>query len=157
MACSASAAKTNCGKGSFEYKIKPPAGSDASCDAKQDDPKDKDKPKKPQPGPVVCREYKKEEVDKCGFKDIHKGTLNDALEAFRIGQPSTQKVKEMQNYTQVYGRNQNPTYMLNIGYIPGCEDFETQVVDNPQGKSGDNPYQSISYAMIIRNTYEKCE
>ena len=156
MACSSKSA-TNCGQGTFEYRIQPSLESDASCEPKKDDPKPDEKPTVPQPGPLICTEYKNDDIDKCGFKNISPDKLNDAISAFIIGQPSTHKVKEMENLTQIYGYDQNPTYMLNIGYVPGCEDFETQVADNPQGKSSDTAEQSISYQTIIRETYEKCE
>lgn len=157
MACNTKSG-SNCGGGTFEYSITPGAGSDATCKpADEKKPTDEKKPDKPQPGPRVCRDYVEEDIDKCGFTSIDAGALDDALKAFRIGQPSTRDVKTMQNYTQVYGRNQNPTYMLNIGYIPDCTDFDTMVVDNPQGKSGDTAEQSISYTDIIRDTYKECK
>ena len=49
------------------------------------------------------------------------------------------------------------TYMVNIGWIPGCTAFETMVADNPQGKSGDNPDQSISVTDILWKTFDQCE
>ena len=67
-----------------------------------------------------------------------------------------QERRKLPNRTQVYGRDQNPTYMLNIGYVPGCDDFEPQVPDNPQTKSGDPAHVSISYQQIIRDTYNLC-
>ena len=150
MACSAKS-DTNCGPGKFEYSIKPGADSKASCDAKPPTPS------KPQAGPLVCTPYKKEEIDKCGFTDIHSDALDDAIDAFRSIDHGPQDVKTVPNRTQVYNRSQNPTYMLNVGYIPGCDAYTTQVIDNPQGQSGDPVDVSISYADIIRNTYKGCK
>lgn len=64
------------------------------------------------------------------------------------------------NFTQLYregGGKKGVTYMVNIGWMPGCTDFRTMVADNPQGKSGDNPDQSISCTDIFKATYDKCE
>ena len=61
-----------------------------------------------------------------------------------------------ENLTQVFNRNQNPTYMLNIGSVPACTEFEQQVPDNPQGKGGSTADISISYQQIFRDTYKLC-
>jgi len=45
------------------------------------------------------------------------------------------------------------TYMMNIGWIPGCSTYPSQAAHNPMGKSGDN---SVSYTTLIKDTYYKC-
>lgn len=67
-----------------------------------------------------------------------------------------QDVKKLFNQTQVYDRDQNSTYILNIDYVSDCDDFEQQMSNNSQKKSEDLTDVSISYQQIIRDTYILC-
>lgn len=42
---------------------------------------------------------------------------------------------------------------MNIGWIPNCNDYQSQPADNPMGKSGDS---TESYTTLIKNTYYNC-
>ena len=149
MACAASSG-TGCGPGTFDYSIKPGAGSGASCEKKSSSAV-------PKPKPAVCTEISDDDIKMCGWTDISKATLNDAVNGIQSLPKGPQDLSKFQNQTFVYNRSQNPTYMLNIGVVPGCKEFDKQVIDNPQGKSGDPASVSISATDIFRHTYDECE
>ncbi|KAL9129683.1 MAG: hypothetical protein Q9217_001925 [Psora testacea] len=138
---------TSCGI--YSYKITRPPSADK--------PEPPEVPETPQPGPLVCKEYL-QEYDKC-FNDIHEKLVESCIDAMRAQFPGdgNRVTSSMANITQVLRKGRKGvTYMMNIGWIPGCTDYESQVADNPQGKSGDNPDQSISSSQILRGTYKNC-
>ena len=149
MACYAEA-EANCGLGTFNYRIEPPKDRANTCDQKDD-------PGLPQPQQRVCTPYKKDEVDICGWSDIKDDKVNEIIDWWRGLPVGLIDVKSMNNYTQVLGRDENPTYMVNVGYIPGCNAFQEQTVENPQGNSGDPPEVSISYRDILKDLYKNCK
>lgn len=113
-------------------------------------------------GSRVCKPYKNS-YSNC-WNDIHTGSVEacDSAMQNQIGYSGCTMTSHSSNITQVYregagysGTGGNGvTYMMNIGWIPGCTQFSSQVCDNPLGKSGDN---TISFHTIIKNTYYYCK
>ena len=127
----------------------------------------------PQPGPVVCKpnshhdkpfEGTRPFSDSECFQDVHAESVKKAAAGigdFIPNQSGGHRVDStMKNVTKFYREGHGTkgvTYMVNIGWIPGCSEYKTMVVDNPQGKSGDTPDQSISATDILFNTYDSCK
>ena len=159
----ATSALLDTGCGIYSYKINPPPGT-AEKDPAPPNPI-------PQPSSVQCNqfldEYKKNK--KC-WHDIQKSSVDAAINNFNQYLPMDGNVVDSTmrglkyGYTKVWQeQNGGTTYLLNVNWVPGCTNYKTMVVDNPQGKSGDAPQEkgksgptpghSISCTDIFMNTY----
>ena len=121
-------------------------------------PKPEPKPK-PERGPNICKLWE-DNYDAC-FKDIHAASVDECASVMFVQLPNGPMTSTSPNVTQVYREHasggeggKGVTYMMNIGWIPGCTITDSQPADNPLGKSGDG---SISYTDLIKDTYYQCE
>lgn len=146
--------KYDTGCGTYSYTIEPPGGPVNSKGPI---------PKIPQPGKIICKNPDPY-TNVCPAK-IEEKNLDATIDRFAVQLPQAyagpnKVTSKMNNITQVWrakGGTSGPTYMVNIGWVPGCTDYKDMVADNPQGKSGDNPDQSISCTTIFKDVYKYCE
>lgn len=113
----------------------------------------------PSVGPVACNPYL-DSYSGC-WNDIHSDSVDSCANAMAAQISPARMTASSKNETQVLregasgGQGGNGvTYMMNIGWIPGCTVSTSQAADNPLGVSGDS---TISYTTLIRNTYSQCE
>ena len=143
--------KLDTGCGTYSYSVEPPGGPVNSIGPI---------PKVPQPKPINCKNAEMYLKD-CPAS-IDGKNLDQTIDHFNVQLPGGENkvTSKMNNVTQVWrakGGTSGPTYMVNIGWVPGCTDYKEMVADNPQGKSGDNPDQSISCTTIFKNVYDWCK
>ncbi len=137
----------------------------------------------PQAGPIRCNQApadfnnakdKNGKVSKCWF-DIYQSDVAAAINNFNHELPMDGNVVDSTmhgfkwGYTKVWQqqtqRRDIMNFMSNVMWIPGCRDYQTICVDNPQGKSGDasapsnQPSQghSISVSDILTNVHSYCK
>lgn len=132
---------TNC-----NYKTVPT--SECPKPTKAPDPSTTSPPPTATVGPIQCANW--QESYKSCWHDVHANKVEACASAMSI--PDGPMTSSSRNITQVY--KGLPTYMMNIGWIPGCDTFPSMVADNPLGHSGDD---TISYTTLIKNTYYQCE
>ena len=139
--------KPQCGAGKFSYAIdtgNEQHGDKAFCTHA---------PNVVPEGERMCTPQDKTETNSCWSEDIHKDKLQSAINSFQDYMPTgPQKLENFKNISQVT-KGSKIAYFLNIGVVPGCTMYKEQVVDNPQGKSGDD---TISFQDIFRDLYDKC-
>lgn len=138
---------TGCGK--YSYSITAPPAST---------PTPPSPPPTPTQGPITCNPNL-DSYSKC-WNDVHSGSVESCASAMAAQIPNNQMTSSSHNVTQVLREGasggqggKGVTYMMNIGWIPGCSTYPSQAADNPMGKSGDS---SVSYTTLIKDTYYKC-
>ena len=136
--------------------------------------------KVPQAGPIRCNQApadfnnakdKSGKVSNCWF-DITDKSVDSAVNNFNNQLPMDGNVVDSKmrgfqwGFTKSYSSKANGmTFMSNVMWAPGCGDYKTMCVDNPQGKSGDatafpnqpSPGHSISVTDILTNVYKYCK
>lgn len=148
-------AKLDTGCGIYSYSISAPPS--ATSTPGPTDPTEV--PAVPTVGPIQCAKY--EDAYKKCWHDIHASSVEDCKDAMANQLPGGKMTSASANITQFLregasgGQGGNGVvYFMNIGWIPGCKDYDSQVIDNPLGHSGDD---TISYGTLLMNTYNKCE
>ncbi|KAL9130925.1 MAG: hypothetical protein Q9217_001028, partial [Psora testacea] len=101
-------------------------------------------PPKPTVGPIHCAENRESYSD-C-WNDVHAGKVESCVNAMRAQLPGRNVNANSPNITQVLRAGasggeggKGVTYLMNIGWIPGCDTYKSMVPDNPLGESGDPP------------------
>ena len=136
-------------------------------------------PKIPQAGPIRCNQApaafnnkkdKDGKVSKCWY-DITDKSVDVAAQDFNYQLPMDgnivdSKMRGMRGYSKVWHeKDDGMAYLLDVMWSPGCTDYKTMCLDNPQGASGDgtappnqpSPRHSISASDIFRNIYHYCK
>lgn len=115
-------------------------------------------PTKPTIGPLVCSENG---GTKCPWLGSMRLSAVKQIIGFMVANPGQLFHPNTPNITEVWlpGSNQGRggggfVYLVNIGWIPGCKLYASQVPDNPLGVSGDN---TENFAKIILSTYTDCK
>ena len=151
-------AKLDTGCGIYSYSISAPPTA-TSTPAGTQPTKTPVVPAVPTVGPLQCAKY--EDAYKKCWHDIHADSVEGCKDAMANQLPGQDVTSASPNITQVYregasgGEGGNGvTYMMNIGWIPGCKDYDTQAPDNPRGHSGDS---TVSYGTLLMKTYNSCE
>ncbi len=145
---------TGCGK--YAYTITPPPSTTTSTSTSATSAPTP--PPTPTQGSIQCNPNQKS-YSNC-WNDVHLGSVNSCASAMAAQIPNNPMTSASHNVTQVLregasgGQGGNGiTYMMNIGWIPGCSTYASQAADNPAGKSGDS---SIIYTQLIKDTFYKC-
>lgn len=132
----------------------------------------------PQAGPIRCNQAPADfnnakdsngKVSKCWY-DITDKSVGSAVDNFNHQLPSNVVDSKMHGFQwgyTVWQPNENGmTYISNVMWVPGCGDYKTMCLNNPQGKLGDAtacPNQpshqgySISVSDILTNVYKYCQ
>lgn len=61
--------------------------------------------------------------------------------------------KQREKLSHAYHDANERSTVMNIGWIPGCTDYQSITIDNPMGVSGDN---TRNYNDLIVGTYNFC-
>ncbi|MDI1492320.1 MAG: hypothetical protein OHK93_003533 [Ramalina farinacea] len=117
-------------------------------------------PATPTAGPIQCAPGNEQTYKSC-WHDVHADSVKSCASALANQfTPGNKMTSSSANVTQVLregasgGQGGNGvTYMMNIGWIPGCTDYQSITIDNPMGVSGDN---TRNYNDLIVGTYNFC-
>lgn len=146
-------AKLDTGCGTYHYKIDIPPTPETPPPETEDPPPEEDPKITIQPGRCTTDPGN----IKC-WKDVHKEQVEETADEFpkHFNTMNSVMKPDTRNITQVLRKGgqsgSGVTYMMNIGWIPGCDIVKEQDARNPVPDD-----QSIGYRVLLTDNYYMCK